>query len=148
MTSFLPDVNVWIALSVSAHFHREISWNWLRHLPADAQIVFTRYTQVGLLRLLTNQSVMGSATLTLRQAWKVYDFWVDDPRIDLHPEPRSVEAGFRDTTESFAAKAASKWIGDCYLLAYAHACGATLVTFDKGLLALARKHGYPAISPA
>lgn len=84
----------------------------------------------------------------MKQAWKIYDFWVEDPRIDLHPEPRGVEAGFRETTEPFALNAASKWVGDCYLLAYAEACGATLVTYDKALLELAGTHGYAAILPA
>ena len=147
MISFVPDVNVWIALSVSVHVHREVSWNWLKHLPTDAQVSFNRYTQIGLLRLLTNPAVMGSVTMTLQQAWKVYDFWVDDPRIDMPPEPRGLEEVFRDTTRPFALRSASKWVGDCYLLAFAHACGATLVTFDKGLLELARKNGYAAISP-
>jgi predicted nucleic acid-binding protein len=91
---------------------------------------------------------MGAETKTMKQAWKIYDFWVEDPRIDLHPEPRGVEAGFRETTEPFALNAASKWVGDCYLLAYAEACGATLVTYDKALLELAGTHGYAAILPA
>ncbi len=83
MTSLLPDVNVWIALSDAAHSHNANSWRWLNRLSGDAQIIFTRFTQLGLLRLLTNQSVMGAETKTLQQAWKIYDFWVDDPRIHL-----------------------------------------------------------------
>lgn len=52
MTSFFPDLKVWIALSVSAHPHNEEARSWLRTLPADARLIFCRYTQVGLLRLL------------------------------------------------------------------------------------------------
>ena len=91
---------------------------------------------------------MGPETMTLQQAWKVYDFWMDDPRIDMHPDPRGLEDVFRDTTQPFALRSASKWVGDCYLLAYADACGATMVTFDKGLLELARRGCYAAISPS
>jgi uncharacterized protein len=127
---------VWVSLKVRTHFHC-----------TDAQVIFTRYTQIGLLRLMTNPVVMGPETMTMQQAWKVYDFWVDDPRIDMHPEPRGLEEVFRDATQPFALRSASKWAGDCYLPAYADTCGATLVTFDKGLLELARKGGYAAISP-
>ena len=148
MTSFFPDVNVWIALSDATHVHGEASWNWLRQLAPDSMVLFSRFTQIALLRLLTNQSVMGSETLTLQQAWNRYDRWLSDPRIDLCPEPHGIELAFRETTEPFAAKTASKWVGDYYILAYAGACGATLVTFDKGLLDLSRKCGYAAISPA
>ena len=148
MTSFFPDLNVWIALSVAAHSHNAEAWNWLTLLPGEARLIFCRYTQVGLLRLLTNAAVMGEQTLMLRQAWKVYDRWLHDPRVEFHPESRDLEAAFRQATAPFAGQRASKWVGDCYLLAYASASQASLVTFDKGLLALAHRHGYAALTPA
>ena len=148
MTLFLRDVSVWVTLSEVPRVHWPDSSNWLRRLSQGSRVIFCRYTQLGLLRLLTNQIVMGEETLTLQQAWSVYDEWLEDPRINLHAEPHGIDESFRGTTRPFAAKAASKWVGDCYLLAYADACGATLVTFDKGLLELARKHGYTAIPPA
>ena len=91
---------------------------------------------------------MGEETLTVERAWSVYEGWLDDPRVELHPEPRSVDTAFRHATAPFAAQHASKWIGDCYLLAFAKEIGATLVTFDKALLSLARKYHYAAIIPA
>ncbi len=147
MTSFFPDLNVWIALSVSAHPHNEEAWNWLRTLPADARLIFCRYTQVGLLRLLTNQAAMGEQTVTLRQAWDVYDQWLNDPRVEFHPEPRGLDASFRRMTSPFGGQRASKWVGDCYLLAHASESDAPLVTFDAALLELARKRGHPSILP-
>ena len=117
MTLFLPDVNVWVALSDAPHVHWADSSNWLRQLSQDSQVIFCRYTHLGLLRLLTNQTVMGEETLTLKQAWGVYDQWLEDPRIDLHPEPSGLEAAFRETTRPLGARTASKWVGDCYLLA-------------------------------
>jgi predicted nucleic acid-binding protein len=68
--------------------------------------------------------------------------------VELHPEPRDLDSAFRQATAPFAAQHASKWIGDCYLLAFAKEVGATLVTFDKALLSLARKHRYDVIIPA
>jgi predicted nucleic acid-binding protein len=68
--------------------------------------------------------------------------------VEFYPEPRDLDAAFREATAPFASQRASKWVGDCYLLAYAKQSDATLVTFDKALLAAARKHGYAAIVPA
>jgi toxin-antitoxin system PIN domain toxin len=147
MTLFFPDLNVWLALSVGGHSHSEDAWNWVCSLPRDARLIFSRYTQIGLLRLLTNTSVMGSQTLILRKAWGVYDRWLEDPRVEFYPEPRGVDAAFRQATEPFAAQQASKAVGDCWLLASAKELGATLVTFDRALHQISRKQGQPAVIP-
>jgi hypothetical protein len=147
MTSFFPDLNVWLALSVGGHVHSQEAWRWLNLLPRESRLVFSRYTHIGLLRLLSNQAVMGEETLTLRKAWGVYDRWLEDPRVEFYPEPRGLDAGFRQATASFAGKAASKMVGDCYLLAYARHSHAVLVTFDRVLGRLARKQGCAAVIP-
>ncbi len=148
MTSFFPDLNVWLALSVAGHSHNAEAWNWFHLLSGEGRLIFSRYTQVGLLRLLTNQAAMGEQTLTLQKAWDVYERWLSDPRVEFYPEPRGLDAAFREATAPFAQQAASKWVGDCYLLAYSKESRAALVTFDRALLVLARKHGYAAILPA
>jgi hypothetical protein len=147
MTLLFTDVNVWLALSDVTHVHNATAWAWLNRLPEDARLILCRYTQLGILRLLTNKAVMGEATLTLRQAWAVYDRWLDDPRVEFYPEPRNFEAEFRQATLPFAAKQASKWVGDCWLLAFAQAAKAQLVTFDQALYEFARKQGNSAILP-
>lgn len=148
MTLFFPDVNVWLALSDPDHIHSKAAWKWLKTAPEDRNIVFSRFTHVGLLRLLTNTSVMGDRTMTLGKAWGVYDKWLEDPRVKFYPEPRNLDAAFRKMTESFSAQPATKAIGDCFLLAYAKQVQAMLVTFDQGLDWLARKHGHGAVIPA
>jgi hypothetical protein len=148
MTSFFPDPNVWLALSDTGHIHSASAWKWLKVLPGARKLIFSRYTQIGLLRLLTNTSVMGDQTLTLRKAWGVYDRWLEDPRVEFYPEPRNLDAGFRQTTEPFAAQQASKAVGDCFLLAYSNEIQAILVTFDRALHEFARKQGHSAIIPA
>jgi toxin-antitoxin system PIN domain toxin len=148
MISFFPDLNVWIALSVADHRHNVEAWSWLTTLPNEVRLVFSRYTQVGLLRLLSNQAAMGAQTLTLRQAWHVYDQWLADPRVAFYPEPRGLDSSFRAATSPLGGQRASKWVGDCYLLAYSKGCESPLVTFDKALIDFARKHGYSAICPA
>jgi toxin-antitoxin system PIN domain toxin len=148
MTLFFPDLNVWLALSITGHTHNAEAWRWFEMLPEDGRLVFSRYTQIGLLRLLTNSSAMAGETLTLQKAWDVYEHWLGDPRIELYPEPRGVDEAFRQATAPFDAQPASKWVGDCYILAFAKQTSAILVTFDRALLNVARMHAYPAISPA
>jgi len=148
MTSFFPDLNVWIALSVPEHRHSREAWHWLNMLAEGARLILSRYTQMGMLRLLSNASVMSHGVLTIKQAWRAYDRWLDDPRVEFHPEPRGLDNAFREATAPLGSRPASKWIGDCYLLAYAKTNDASLVTFDQTLLDYSRKHGYPAIVPA
>lgn len=147
MISFFPDLNVWLALSDAGHSHAADARQWLDQLPQDCTLLFSRYTQLGLLRLLTNSAVMGDYALTVQGGWMVYDRWLDDPRVQFHPEPRQIDAAFRLATEPFSRQRASKSVGDSYLLAFAKESGATLVTFDKALVGLARKHDYAAIFP-
>jgi len=148
MTSFFPDLNVWLALSDAGNSHAADAWRWLNELPGETTLLFSRYTQLGLLRLLTNRAVMGDYAYKVQNGWRVYDRWLVDPRVQFHPEPRDIDLAFRDATQLFADQPASKWIGDCYLLAFAKEIGATLVTFDKALLNLARKYHYTAIVPS
>jgi uncharacterized protein len=147
MNLFFPDLNVWLALSVAGHLHSPSAWKWMRLLPGDAKLVFSRYTQIGLLRLLSNAAVMGDQTLVLRKAWSVYDRWLRDPRVEFYPEPRGMDAAFRSTMEPFAARPASTWVGDAWLLAYANEIEATLVTFDRALHQFARRQGHSAVVP-
>lgn len=146
-TLFFPDLNVWLALSDMGHSHSAGAWCWLRTLPEDRKLIFSRYTQIGLLRLLTNAAVMGGQTLTLGEAWEVYDRWLEDPHVEFYPEARNLDAGFRQMTEPFAARQASKAVGDCFLLACARELRASLVTFDRALHEFARRQGCAAVMP-
>jgi len=147
MTLYFPDVNVWIALSVLAHPHSEQAWKWKSLLPVDDRVLFSRYTQLGLLRLLTNKAVMGDLTLTLSEAWAVYDRWLEDPCVEFCSDPRQVEESFRLATEPFSTQTASKWVGDCWLLAFAQATHSRLITFDKALFEFAHNQGHAAVRP-
>jgi len=90
---------------------------------------------------------MGDETLNLRRAWAVFDRWLEDPRVEFYPEPRSADLEFRKTMQPFMTKPATKWIGDCWVMACAVGNVATLVTFDKALHDFARKQGHPAVIP-
>lgn len=147
MISFFPDLNVWLALSFAEHTHNGQALQWLTNVPQEAQLLFSRFTQIGLLRLLTNSAVMGNYVNTAESGWRTYDYWLRDSRVQFLPEPSSVEFAFRQITSHLPGTPASKWIADCYLLAFAKESGATLVTFDRALAALARKDHCRAIVP-
>ena len=148
MTLFFPDINVWLALCDAGHSHNAVALKWLGRLASNERLVLSRFTQLGVLRLLTNSAVMGVAALTLGEAWAVYDKWLEDPRVEFHPEPRGIDREFRRATKPFLSKMATKWVPDCWLLAFADASGAQLVTFDRALHELALKRGHKAIIPA
>lgn len=129
--SVFPDVNVWLALSSPDHQHFSSAWNWYRALPEETALVFCRFTQLGLLRLLTTQSVMGQGTLTQAQAWETYDRWLESAGVDFAEEPGGLEGVFRSFTGR--QQASPKEWADAYLAAFSSAAEVALVTFDRAL---------------
>jgi len=148
MTLFFPDINLWLAASDGAHAHYEAAGRWINALPPVSRLLFSRYTQLGLLRLLTNETVMGGYAVSLGKAWDIYDQWLADDRVEFYPEPPGCDRAFRETTRHLHARSASKAIGDCYLIAFAQESGAALVTFDRALAAHAKKFGCRTTTPA
>jgi toxin-antitoxin system PIN domain toxin len=123
-------VNVWLALAHEIHPHHASAHRWERSLDPDAILCFCRFTQLGLLRLLTNSSAMGKDALTQAQAWKVYDSLLA-AGARLLDEPRGLEAVFRRLTRR--DEVSTKQWADGYLAAFASAAKLPLVTFDKAL---------------
>jgi uncharacterized protein len=138
-TSFLfPDINVWIALTIERHVHHIRATKWFGSIGGSGRLFFCRFTQLGLLRLLTLEAVMGQKEVMAQaEAWKTYDRWLQDERIGFLDEPPEIEAAFRGLTQS--GQAAPKDWADSYLAAFAMAAQLTLVTFDQALLSKARQ---------
>lgn len=67
-TSLFPDINVWLALTYEGHTHHADAAQWFATRSADATFAFCRFTQLGLLRLLTADAVMGDEVMTQPQA--------------------------------------------------------------------------------
>ena len=147
MTSYLIDINVWLAMTWDLHPQHAPASRWFGGLPGadEAELLFCRFTMLGFLRLLTNQAVMGDSTVALRDAFAIYDRWFTDPRISLAPEPSGMEALLRSAVSPFLSRPATKAIADCYLAAFAEASGAHLVTVDRGLAAIARRRNGPTV---
>lgn len=130
-SSVFLDVNVWLALSSRDHSHFESAWAWYKGLPPRTVLLFCRITQLGLLRLLTTQSVMGRGTLTQAQAWEAYDALLKTAGAKFVDEPGGMESIFRSL--SGAQQASPKDWADSYLSALSFAAGVPLVTFDRAL---------------
>jgi len=142
MTSYLIDINVWLAMTWDRHPQHASATRWYESSDRVA-FWFCRFTMLGFMRLLTNRQVMGDSTITLGAAFELYDRWKQDPRVGLAAEPQGVETLFRRATAPFAKLPATKAVADCYLVAFAEAAGAHLVTFDKGLTGAARFRQVP-----
>ena len=67
--------------------------------------------------------------MTQEQAWKTYDYWLQDERVSFLTEPAEVETPFRAMTR--LRQSAPKDWADSYLAAFAVAAQLTLVTFDQ-----------------
>lgn len=132
-----PDINVWVALTYDRHIHHSVARDWFDHLPPLARLFFCRLTQLGLLRLLSSEAVMGPDSAKSQQdAWKAYDSWRQDERIEFVEEPVGLEAHFRSLTRS--PRASPKDWADSYLLAFASSADLRLVSFDRALSLKAR----------
>ncbi|MGD0774996.1 MAG: TA system VapC family ribonuclease toxin [Candidatus Solibacter sp.] len=142
MTSFLIDINVWLALTWDLHPQHVPAARWYESVD-DSALLFCRFTVLGFLRLLTNPQVMGDSTTTVAGALQLYDRWRQDPRVEMAAEPRGTEAFFRHALAPHSVQTATKAIADCYLVGFAEAAGAHLVTLDRGLAATAQFRQVP-----
>jgi toxin-antitoxin system PIN domain toxin len=126
---FLPDINLWLALSFNSHTHHAAANAWFQGR-GRRQCFFCRWTQQGFLRLATNPQVFKRDAVKLKDAWRLYDQILRDPQIGFADEPADLEVHWRAYTQrrSFSPKV---W-GDAYLAAFAKAASLEVVTFDKG----------------
>ena len=133
-----PDINVWIALTYEGHIHHRAAKHWFDSLRAGARLFFCRFTQLGLLRLLTAEAVMGQEeVMSQAEAWGAYDRWLADDRVGFLGEPAALEPAFRSLTR--LRRPAPKDWADSYLAAFAQVSQLTVVTFDRALQSKVRQ---------
>ena len=111
-------------------------------------LIFSRYTQLGLLRLLTNKAAMGKQTLSLKEAWEVFDRWLGDPRVKFYTLNRE------DWTPPFAERPClfpiSRHRNGSVIVIFSHIrreADAQLATFDRALAKVARENGCRVVVP-
>lgn len=123
----LPDVNVWLALSVSHHPHHACAKAyWSKQ--AAAEMAFCRVTMLGLLRLLTQPRVMGASAMSPPAALAVLQQWQRLPEVSLRADPATLDTAFSRLLQHDLP---ARLVTDAYLAAFAHSGGMRLVTFDK-----------------
>lgn len=125
-TNDLPDVNVWLALSVPEHVHHGTALAWWQR-GTGPTCHFNRVTMLGLMRLLAQPRVMGAGALDPAAALAVWQRWIALPEVALHPEPAGLDA----TLASLARRdLPPRLLTDAYLAAFAMRAGLRLVSFD------------------
>lgn len=127
-----PDVNVWLALLLEDHVHRNIAKAWWEADNSEV-IGFTRFTQLGVLRLLTTGQAMNGKPLSMNAAWAAYDRLFDDDRVAFLEEPPLIGNSFRQYASGDVAS--PKLWADAWLLSIAEKSNGTLITFDRALAA-------------
>jgi len=83
---------------------------------------------MGFLRLLTNRNVMQNDTCTPVEAWKIYERWRNDSRVDFYAE----DARFGDLwrrVPPLIDQGPNAWT-DAYISTFAAHINATVITFD------------------
>jgi predicted nucleic acid-binding protein len=86
-----PDINVWVALTYDRHVHHMTARKWFEGLKPTSRLFFGRFTQLGLLRLLSEPAAMGSDQAKSQpDGWRAYDRWLEDGRVDFLDEPSGV----------------------------------------------------------
>ena len=126
---FLADVNVIFPLLVSRHEQRNPALKWFDSTAAG-EIVLSRLTRLGALRLLCNAQVMGPDVQTPAAALDAMEILEADERIVLLHEPDGLDATLKILVAA-CATTPNLWT-DAYLAAFAKVAGLKIVSFDRG----------------
>ena len=96
--TYLPDVNVWIALAAERHIQHRAARHWFSNLQ-DEKLAFCRPIQLEFLRLLTNKHVMQEEVMRPNEAWQAYRVLRLDRRIGYLVEPNELPETWEVFTE-------------------------------------------------
>lgn len=125
MIGDLPDINVWIALSSTAHRHHEAAKRYWT-TEALSSVVFTRVTMLGFLRIVTNPKIADH--LTNEAAWAQYRSLLDTEGVSMLRDPPEADRVFNDLTGDDTLS--HRLWTDTWLASVAIAGRLRLVTFD------------------
>ena len=96
-------------------------------------MAFCRVTQMSLLRLLSNPTIMGEDALTRAGCWTVVDLLLSDGRVVHADEPAQLELTWR-AISSRDDRSHKLWTDD-YLAAFAQSSGISIATLDRAFAA-------------
>lgn len=127
----LVDVNVLVALMHARHVHSAPAVRWLARLDEPGAVAVCRVAQMGVLRILTNPSVMKDEVKSASEFWDGWERLIEDERFALVGEPAGLQNAWRTLTAALPRGKPAET--DCYLAAFAIAGRRSLVSFDRGL---------------
>jgi uncharacterized protein len=137
----LLDINTWIALTLETHPHNQAARQWYgKEALTRGDLVFCRQTELGFLRLVTQEAVMkrcGAAPLSNAEAVEFLSNVYNDPAVSRADEPAATRSLWLDLASGPQASP-NVWM-DAYLAAFAIALGAQMVTFDRGFVSYQKR---------
>ena len=124
----LPDLNVWLALTWPDHRHHQQAVHYWEQQAAD-QVLFCTVTALGLVRLVCQPKLMGTAVRNAAEASALLDALCQQPGVRLaEPEHNGWEV-FHQLLRS--GEIPARLSTDAHLAALAIANGWRLVSFDR-----------------
>ena len=99
-------------------------------VPAGHRPGFCRLTQLGVLRLLSNERVMGPRCLDHSRAWEVVTRVTAQRGVSFLPEPAGIDEHLAGACRG--GRFSTGFWTDAYLAAFARAGRYRLATFDRG----------------
>ncbi len=130
----LLDINTWIALTIDGHQDHKTVRHWYDTAAlGQGDLVFCRQTELGFLRLVTQEVVMKRCHALPPKNAEAIEFLANvcgDPAVSRTDEPPATRTLWLELGGILQA-APNVWM-DAYLAAFAIALGAERVTFDRG----------------
>jgi uncharacterized protein len=127
----LLDINVWLALAHTAHDHHKLALAYWQAEQAKGTLLwFCRVSMLGMVRLLSQKSVMGASVLSLEEAQAAYLNFLNTPSIRWLPETTDIARRTDAAMLNLSSDAPSRLSTDVYLAATSETTGLRLVTFD------------------
>ena len=129
----LLDINTWLALSLEGHPQHAIARRWYEQTPLPAAaLLFCRQTEIGFLRLTTQERVMERCGLNALTNTAAVEFLAQvcaDPVVARVEEPPATRSLWLELSRS-PFPSPNVWM-DAYLAAFAIAIDAEMTTFDR-----------------
>ena len=127
-TADLPDLNVWLALAWPGHSHHRQALQYWEGQAAE-RVLFCTVTALGLIRLVCQPKLMGTAVKSSAEASGVLEAFCRQPGVSLAAPEHDEWQEFHHLLRS--ADLPPRLCIDAYLAALAIANGWRLVSFNR-----------------
>jgi len=124
----LPDLNGWLALACPEHRHHGEAVHYGEQQAAE-QVLFCTVTALGLVRLVCQPKLMGTAVKSAAEASALLEAFCQQPGVSLAMAEQGGWEVFHQLLRGGALPA--RLCTDAYLAALAIANGWRLVSFDR-----------------